>query len=332
MLAEIQSGDAVLLKTLIARVRDEEADPNGPKHKQLQRQLLQAMQDGSSPAPNRAAIGAALAEVGDPRFRPDAFYLPDEPLLGFIHIPAGRFTMGSDRKKDAFAREEEQSQIEVELEEFYMARYPVTVAQFKNFVETSGYKPNNPKCLDGLSNHPVVKVTWYDAIAYCNWLANKLHNIPNVPPELRYGWQVTLPSEAEWERAARGTDGRIYPWGNEFDPNKANTRESGVNYTSAVGCFPSGVSQDGLHDMSGNVWEWTNSMWSKDLNNHDLAQSYSEHPDEWENLNTCDDTRIVIRGGSWYYNLELARCAFRGWSKPDFMLNYRGFRISLSPL
>ncbi|HNT55865.1 MAG TPA: P-loop NTPase fold protein, partial [Anaerolineaceae bacterium] len=84
LLAEIQSGDAALLKTLIARVRDVEPDPNGQQHKRLRQQLLQAMQDGTNPAPNRAAVGAALSEIGDPRFRPDAFYLPDDPLLGFI--------------------------------------------------------------------------------------------------------------------------------------------------------------------------------------------------------------------------------------------------------
>jgi formylglycine-generating enzyme required for sulfatase activity len=123
-----------------------------------------------------------------------------------------------------------------------MARYPVTVAQFKLFVEQKGHKPANQSSLKGLPNHPVRFVNWYDAIAYCQWLTDMLRGWDKAPPELRLknGWSVNLPSEAEWEKAARGADARLYPWGNEFDPDKANHKGTGLDNVSVVGCFPAG--------------------------------------------------------------------------------------------
>jgi len=324
LLTEIQSGDAVLLKTLIARLRDAETDPSGQQHKRLRQQLLQAMQDGTNPAPNRAAVGAALAEIGDPRFRLDAFYLPDEPLLGFIHIPAGRFTMGSDPKIDKDAQDIEQPQHEVDLGEYYIARYPVTVAQFKAFVEANKYQPRDPDCLHGFANHPVVKVTWYDALAYCDWLTKQLPLLPNLPAELCHGWQVALPTEAEWERAARGIGYRIYPWGNEFDPNKANTKETGIRKTSVVGCFPAGSSPEGLLDASGNVWEWTRS-----LEGSYPSSNVGSECSITEILMTANQNSMILRGGSWSRDQWDARCTFRFKGNPDHWYSNRGFRVSL---
>jgi len=116
----------------------------------------------------RAAAGDTLARLDDPRFRADAWYLPAEPLLGFQRIPAGPFLMGSDPSRDADAYDREQPQHTVDLPyEYCMARYPVTVAQFEAFVQASGYKPGNEDWGQGLPNHPVVYVSWYDALAYC---------------------------------------------------------------------------------------------------------------------------------------------------------------------
>jgi 3',5'-cyclic AMP phosphodiesterase CpdA len=120
----------------------------------------------------RAEAGHVLAKLGDPRFRSDQWYLPDEPLFGFVEIPKGPFQMGIDKKRDPRAYDAEISQHEVTLPKYYIARYPVTVAQFKAFVKDSRYQLQNEKSLKGMDNHPVVFVTWYDAVAYCEWLTN----------------------------------------------------------------------------------------------------------------------------------------------------------------
>jgi len=304
----------------------------GKDHLRSMPDLLVNLLGGSLTPIERAEAGNTLARLGDPRFRTDAFYLPDEPLLGFIHIPASRFTIGSDPKEDKDALDREQPQHEVDLGEYYIARYPVTVAQFKAFVDSSKHKPQDPDSLRGQPNHPVVIVTWYDALAYCDWLTAQLSKLPNLPAELKRGWRVSLPSEAEWERAARGTDGRIYPWGNEFDPNKTNVDVTGIGGTSAVGCFPSGASPAGLLDASGNVWEWTRSLWGKDFDKPEFTYPYSQRLQERENLQADRNIYRILRGGSWYYVSRYARCAFRFRLDPVDRNDNIGFRVSLSPL
>ena len=327
---------AALTGTALLELRVPERASESGKARLVQnrttRWLVNILQTGRLPAQERAEGGNTLARLGDPRFRPDAFYLPDEPLLGFIHIPAGRFIMGSDKKIDPQAYDSEAPQHEVDLGEYYIARYPVTVAQFKAFVDQSGYKPDTQRCLEGLSNHPVMYVTWYNALAYCDWLTTRLPKLPNLLPELRQGWRMSLPSEAEWERAARGTDGWIYPWGNEFDPDKANMRETGIGGTSAVGCFPAGASPAGLLDASGNVWEWTRSLWGADREKPEFTYPYSNRLQERENLNAGREIRRVLRGGSWFSESRNARCAYRLRNAPGGWDHYRGFRVSLSPL
>ena len=156
-------------------------------------------------------------------FRPDAWFLPDQELLGFVEIPAGPFLMGSDPSVDALAFDNERwsdarAQETVDVPAFYISRYEVTVAQFQAFTDASGLRVSN-ETLQGPSDHPVAAVSWPDALAYCRWLEDTLREEPQAPSRLREllrdGWRVGLPSEAEWEKAARSADGRIYPWGNE---------------------------------------------------------------------------------------------------------------------
>jgi formylglycine-generating enzyme required for sulfatase activity len=296
--------------------------------------------------PQRVSAGNALGYLGDPRFRADAWFLPDDPLLGFVEIPAGPFLMGSDPQRDPYAQNDEQPQHEVNLPTYYIARYPVTVAQFQTFVTANGYKRQDEKSLRGLPHHPVEMVTWYDAIDYCNWLNETLKNWQGRPQPLadllyQNQWHITLPSEAEWEKAARGSlpslvgdgggtegGGRVYPWGNDFNPDKANIRETRIGSTSAVGCFPAGASPYGLHDMSGNVWEWTRSLWDKGPDKPDFKYPY-DPVDGRENLEAPDDVLRVIRGGSWDLVRSVARVSGRGRGSPDLRLDLQGFRCVL---
>jgi len=287
-------------------------------------------------ATERAACGNALARLGDPRFRSEAWFLPGEPLLGFVEIPAGEFLMGSDKKKDSQAYDDELKQHKIKLPTFYIARYPVTVAQFQSFVDESGYKPEHPECLNGLSNHPVVNVTWHEALKYCEWLTERLRSWEGMPEPLadllgKQGWQITLPSEAEWEKAARSGDGRIYPWGNDANANRANYHDTGIGGTSAVGCFHDGKSRYDCEEMSGNVWEWTRSLWGKESEKPDFKYPY-DPADGRENLNAPRDVSRVLRGGAFSGYDGGVRCAYRFRSNPDDWYWSVGFRLVVRPL
>lgn len=268
---------------------------------------LHLLRTDSLPAGERALAGKTLAKLGDPRFDPNLWFLPKEPLLGFIEVPAGPFRMGEGK-----------AQHDVELPAFYIARYPVTVAQFRAFVNESGHKPR-PEALEGVPNHPVTNVSCHDAVAYCGWLTERLRKTAraHLSTEGKTLWQrlahheltVALPSEAEWEKAARGTDGREYPWGAAADPERANYCDTGILEPSTVGCFPGGASPYGCEEMSGNVWEWTSSS-----------------PKEAPKSLLCQ-----LRGGSYPHYLRDVRCVT---SVPfDLRSRYRlwGFRVALLP-
>jgi len=322
---QVQATAQSLVETDFAEhVRKERINEPGrfsTAYERIQKWLIAAVRSARTlAARERAACGDILARLGDPRFRPEAWYLPDEPLLGFVEILDGPFLMGSDEK-----------QHKVTLPLYYIARYPVTVAQFQSLVSESGYKPEDPKSLEGLANHPVVYVTWYDVLAYCEWLTEQLRNWQGTPEPLsslfnKQGWCVTLPSEAEWEKAARGTDGLIYPWGNEPNPNLANCFDTGIHTTSAVGCFPGGASPYGCEEMSGNVLEWTRSLWGE----YPYPTEGKERAQR-EDLSARDSR--VLRGGAFYLDAELVRCAFRefGDLDPDFRDYLFGFRVVVSP-
>jgi formylglycine-generating enzyme required for sulfatase activity len=277
--------------------------PNrGPAY--LERLLPQLVKllSGDLTAIERCQAGDILGHLGDPRFRADAWYLPNEPLLGLVEIPAVPFVMGSDKRRDRDADDEEMPQHTLTLPRYFIGRYPVTVAQFQAFVEDSGEQPEDAECLRGLPNHPVVNVTWYEVLKYCNWLTERLREWPSTPEQLatvlqQEDWRVSLPSEAEWEKAARGADGRIYPWGDELDLNRANYNDTNIGTTSAVGCFPGGASPYGIQDMSGNVWEWTQSLWGRNVGKPDYGYPY-EANDGRENLQASRDILRVLRRGA----------------------------------
>jgi formylglycine-generating enzyme required for sulfatase activity len=236
---------------------------------------------------------------------------PIEPEM--VLIPAGEFLMGSDPSVDKDARDNEQPQHTLYLPDYYLAKTPVTNAQYAAFVQATtyhrqpeGWEAGKPP--SGKEDHPVVNVSWHDAVAYCNWLAKVT------------GRPYRLPSEAEWEKGARGTDGRIYPWGNEWDAKRCNTVESDKWGTTPVGAYPQGASPYGLLDMAGNVWEWTRSVF----------KSYPYDPDDGREDLEAEGAR-VLRGGSWRLNPDRARCVGRTGYSPLHSDYYLGFRL-VSPV
>ena len=271
--------------------------------------LLRIMEENLLPAAERAIAGNNLSVLGDPRFDPDMFYLPKDEELGFVRIPAGAFLMGSDKKQDDDdADGDEFPQHRVKLSEYHISRYPVTVAQFRFFMQETGhYTDKNWEQYNIYDNHPLVNVSWEDAVAYCKWLTEKLSD---------RGWQIRLPTEAEWEKAARGTDRRIYPWGDGADPDKANYDDTGIGMTSAVGCFPKGESPYGLQEMSGNVWEWCRDW-------------YGDYPSETvtDPVGPEAGSRRVGRGGGYFGTARHCRSADRGGYVPGLRIHNLGFRL-----
>ncbi len=303
---------------------------NRPKLERLQRWHVYLLGSDLFPAAERALAGTTLARLGDPRFDPNRFLLR-EPLLGFVEIPAGKFLMGSDPQRDPEAQKRETPQHEVDLPAYYISRFPVTAEQFRAFVKSSGFAAG-PESLEGVSNHPMRGVSWHDALAYCEWLGDRLRELareqPAAQPAERPFWEglaagrlrPALPSEAEWEKAARGTDGRIYPWGEKSGVEWANTDETGLGTTSTVGCFHQGVSPYGCEEMSGNVWEWTRS----------LGKDYPYTRDERKEDLQAPGPR-VLRGGAYFSDSSYVRCAFRDWFGPPGRNWYVGFRVVLLP-
>jgi formylglycine-generating enzyme required for sulfatase activity len=256
--------------------------------------------------------------------RADAWFLPNDDLLGFVEIPGGPFVMGSDAGVDRQAFENERwsaasAQGTVDVPAFYIAKYEVSVAQFKAFVDATNLAAG-AQAIAAPLNHPVTLVTWPDALAFCRWLEARLKEWPGTPApiadRLREGWHVTLPTEAEWEKAARGADGRIYPWGNEPRTDRANFQSRGL---AAVGQFPCPECAFPLFDMSGNVWEWTRSPY----------QPYPYDPAD-DRANLTEDALWVMRGGAWNDTAQNVRAAIRGAADPGVRRPFIGFRVAIT--
>lgn len=302
-----------------------------------QRRLVHIIETNALPAKERALAGRALAALGDPRFDPATYYLPKDTTWGFVEIPAGKFIMGTRKDDiptlmekfggDINLYESEVPQHTVDMPRYFIARYPVTTAQFKCFVTMSHYKPRDRDSLREPDNCPVVYVTWDDALAYCDWLTKTLKKDRKTPQPLanllrEEKWRITLPNEPQWEKAARTTDGRLFTWGNEFDSDKANI-DSHIGATSAVGCFSKGTNHYGAQEMIGNVWEWTRSVYAK--------YPYDLKDKKREDLKTRGAVARVLRGGAFGNSQRYTRCAYRLRLSPNGRSRYYGFRVTASP-
>jgi formylglycine-generating enzyme required for sulfatase activity len=244
----------------------------------------------------------------------------DSPIhLEFARIPAGGFYMGSheDHDKDLYDRETPQHR--VKLNEFFIGKTPVTNGQYNAFLEATGYQAppdwSEAKYKGEMETHPVVNVSWYDAIAFCEWLTEHT------------GKRFSLPSEAEWEKAARGVFAKLYPWGNKWEQSLCNTQVSKIQGTTPVGHYsPEGDSPYGCIDMAGNVWEWTRSLYGD--NPIEPSYGYPYDPaDGREDLEAPNNILRVVRGGAWCHSPIQARCAYRGRYYPEVKLDRRGFRV-----
>jgi formylglycine-generating enzyme required for sulfatase activity len=245
--------------------------------------------------------------------------LPHQPEV--ILIPAGLFFMGSDPQRDHNANDDEQPQFTLYLPDYYMSKTPVTNAQYAAFVEETGCDPPdnwvNRKPPRGKEDHPVVHVSWYAALEYCHWLSGVT------------GRHYCLPSEAEWEKGARGDRGWIYPWGNRWYKNRCNVREVGELDTKPVDAYPKGASVYGLLDMAGNVWEWTRSLWGEISREAGFKYPYDIHDieDERENLDAPETMLRVLRSCPYFHRRKSARCAFRDRRSPSSQNIATGFRV-----
>ncbi|MBM4431307.1 MAG: NACHT domain-containing protein, partial [Chloroflexi bacterium] len=288
------------------------SEPNQAKVHCVRTHLVRILESGELPAVERANAGQSLAKLDDPRRGVGIHPSSGLPDIIWCYVPAGPFTMGSQEDPLAYEDEQPQHECQVIQSGYLISRYPITNEQFLAFVESGGYRqaehwreaqqakmwsqdgfkgrwddtsrmaPYDYGEPFNLPNHPVVGVSWYEALAFCRWLQARWQPGTVELPLWQEGkltsrrvagktLQVLLPSEAEWEKAARGTDGRRYPWGEEPGPNRANFADTGLQATSAVGCFPAGASPYGTQDQSGNVWEWTRSLWGKDLSKPDFG-------------------------------------------------------------
>jgi formylglycine-generating enzyme required for sulfatase activity len=263
----------------------------------------------------RLEAAEALGQAGDPRLRADHD--------NWITIPAGSFLMGAQQQDstqpnyDSEADEDESPVHEVRLAAFQVSRYPVTVEEYRRFMEDDGYQKqtwwkgggfgerNQPNEWDDQLlhlNRPVVNVTWYEASAWCAWAG------------------VRLLREAEWEWAARGLEGRKYPWGNqELDPEHANYEETKLDHPSPVGLFPRGMTPEGIHDLVGNVWEWVEDWYDEKY----YAKSPSVNP-----TGPASGQQRVVRGGSWDYESRFLRSSLRNWYVPVNWYGDVGFRCA----
>jgi formylglycine-generating enzyme required for sulfatase activity len=262
----------------------------------------------------RFEAGEIVGKIGDFRLRRD----------NMIKIAAGKFIRGSDAE-DAY--DDEKPMREIYLDEYKIGKYPVTNEEYKKFIDDGGYQNKNYWTEEGWQwkveekirepeywhdrkwngpNFPVVGISWYEASAYAEWLSHKT------------GEKYRLPTEAEWEKAARGTDGGTYPWGENIDKNKCNY-DSNLGRTSPVGIFPEGESPYGCFDMAGNVLEWCSDYFA----NGYYKESHDRNP-----TGPLSGPERIFRGGSWMNVTRECRASYRFWYLPSYRWNYAGFRLA----
>jgi formylglycine-generating enzyme required for sulfatase activity len=296
-----------------------------PIFERIRTALPQALHTQHLPAMERVAIGRYLATIGDPRSE-----IMTVDYMQFMPVPTGKFWMGKgkhDEYGDPWLKEPPAGEYDVSYD-YRMAKYPVTVAQFRQFVRETGFKPINDSALCGTANAPVVYVSQLEAMQFCEWMTQYLHDKRLLAQDLC----VTLPDEAEWEKAARGglennpEPQRRYPWGRDISDNHAN-HNNAIGQVTTPGMYPQGASPYGCEDMVGNVWEWTRG-------------EFAEYPyppvgtKEWLQWMQRTDTigDCGLRGGTFRHSWKIVRCAVRDHSRKYKCADDVGFRCCVVPI
>jgi len=318
--------EVALLGGIVRDLSPFDFEPSNPRCPEISKSVLGIFEKETFrqiPVQIRIEAADALGKVGDPR-------LEGDPM---VDIPGGIFWMGAQKRdknkpnydEEAYEEKDDWNESpvhQVELSPFSISKYPITVGQYQRFIDDGGYEDEKHWINGGFGefkqpdewqdqlpypSRPVVYVSWYEASAYCHWAGGR------------------LPTEAEWERAARGPDPayRKYPWGNkEPDGERANFDESKINQVTPVGIFPESCSPEGVIDMAGNAWEW---CW--DWISGDYYQICAKHgviknpkgPDKGDGR--------VLRGGAFYNVREDLRCAYRDSRYPHYRSVDVGFRV-----
>jgi formylglycine-generating enzyme required for sulfatase activity len=249
---------------------------------------------------------------------PDAIDV-DAGLRRFVRVPGGSFSMGGTSGDERWPSGSGTGNLRLPV--FYMGKFEVTVAQFNECVRAGACLPPAPSGLSTAPDYPVTGVTWYEARKYATWLQQRLASSPETPPDLRrlldVGWEIDLPSEAEWEKAARRNGKDPYPWGTSPNPSKANYNSGAVKAVGSSRCTDCAF---GLEDMAGNVREWTRSL----KLNYPYDAAKAEDP-------AATGPRAV-RGGSYqrlFVGAERVRAANREEADPTHLDEYTGFRVAV---
>jgi formylglycine-generating enzyme required for sulfatase activity len=255
-----------------------------------------------APTPRETRPPAQVRTPEPEQARPATWQGPIQ--FDWVTIPAGLFWMGSDPRRDKDAQADEQPQHRLYLPEYSIARVPVTLRQFVAFVEATDYRTEAERAGN--------QFTWYQPLGRGSDARDKAQH-----PVMA---NVRLPSEAEWEKAARGTDGRIYPWDNQPPTAQLCNCNGWVYDTTPVGRYPKGASPYGLLEMAGNVWEWTST----------LKRTYPYKANDGRE-DPGSDVRRVLRGGSYSDDPRGVRCAVRYRYYPDYWVGL-GFRVVVAPI
>ena len=316
------------------------------KLKRMRRWQLALLTRGSRhlPVAECALAGRQLDALGDPRI--EVTTLDEMP---FCIVPAGLFMMGEGDEPAEYGPLHR-----VDLPYAYaIARWPVSTAQWREFVAASGHAVRDPQSLEGPGNGPANCVTWREAIAFCRFMTARWKQA--LPP----GWVVTLPSEGEWEKAARGglrvpaapqstgvaevasglqtaaamhdnaSPQRQFPWGDGFDGEPVNIDEHGIGAPSALGLGASVPGPYGCEDLAGNVWEWTRSVWGEDVMEPACRYPFVAEQADRESTDVDERRFMSVRGGCWVGTRRYVRCAQRGGDRPGLRGGLLGFRVVL---